>query len=113
MRQKTHPTKPVPGDWHPALIVAEIWMAGTSLIRLSRQHRYATNSLKIALRTPWPKGERLIAEAIGRTPQEIWPSRYNADGSPGKRGEQRGGSRKRSDHSAPTHGRNVQAKGGA
>lgn len=88
-------------------------MKGTSLTRLSRQHHYATNSLKIALRTPWPKGERLIAEAIGRAPQEIWPSRYNADGSPKKRGEQIGRLRKRSDHSAASTPRNVQAKGGA
>lgn len=33
----------------------------------------------------WPKMEELIAKAIGVTPQEIWPSRYNEDGTP-KRG---------------------------
>ncbi|WP_233358209.1 helix-turn-helix domain-containing protein [Vibrio cholerae] len=27
---------------------------------------------------PWPKGERIIAEAIGMTPQEVWPSRYRS-----------------------------------
>ncbi|MCD5733091.1 helix-turn-helix domain-containing protein, partial [Klebsiella pneumoniae] len=24
----------------------------------------------------WPKGERLIAEALGIAPEQIWPSRY-------------------------------------
>ncbi|WP_249891443.1 helix-turn-helix domain-containing protein [Mixta hanseatica] len=24
----------------------------------------------------WPKGERLIAEALGVAPEQIWPSRY-------------------------------------
>ncbi|EEJ2444476.1 helix-turn-helix domain-containing protein [Salmonella enterica subsp. enterica serovar 13,23:y:e,n,z15] len=26
---------------------------------------------------PWPKGERLIAEALGVAPEKIWPSRYS------------------------------------
>jgi Ner family transcriptional regulator len=32
-----------------------------------------------ALVRPWPKGELLIAEAIGISPAEIWPSRYYAE----------------------------------
>jgi Ner family transcriptional regulator len=29
-----------------------------------------------ALSRPWPKGEFLIANALGIDPSEIWPSRY-------------------------------------
>ncbi|KFD16168.1 Ner family regulatory protein [Rahnella aquatilis CIP 78.65 = ATCC 33071] len=29
-----------------------------------------------ALTRKWPKGERLIAEAMGVRPELIWPSRY-------------------------------------
>ncbi|EAX0920990.1 transcriptional regulator, partial [Salmonella enterica] len=29
-----------------------------------------------ALNRHWPKGERLIAEALGVAPEQIWPSRY-------------------------------------
>jgi Ner family transcriptional regulator len=36
----------------------------------------------MALRRPWPKAEKIIADYIGTTPQAIWPSRYNEDGSP-------------------------------
>ncbi len=64
-------------DWHPADIVAALRKAGWSLSRLSIHHGYAARTtLKNALHKPWPKGERLIAEAIGIDPARIWPSRY-------------------------------------
>jgi Ner family transcriptional regulator len=78
--QKHQPSQ----DWHRADIVAAIWKRGSSLIRLSRQHGYASNSLCYALRTPWPAAEKIIADFIGVPPQTIWPSRYNWNGT-GKR----------------------------
>ncbi|HDT6506775.1 TPA: helix-turn-helix domain-containing protein [Klebsiella aerogenes] len=33
-------------------------------------------TLTNALNRRWPKGERLIAEALGVAPEKIWPSRY-------------------------------------
>lgn len=40
-------------------------------------HNYAAPStLSQALRRRWPKGQQIIAEAIGVDPAEIWPSRY-------------------------------------
>jgi Ner family transcriptional regulator len=87
------PKKPVQ-DWHPAFIVAAVWEKGTSLQRLARKHNYCNTALTLALRRPWPKAERIIAEAIGVSPSDIWPSRYHADGSPrsgrGERGLGRG-----------------------
>jgi Ner family transcriptional regulator len=42
-----------------------------------------------ALAGPYPKSERMIAAAIGLRPEGIWPSRYNADGTPNRsRGRQ-------------------------
>ncbi|ECF4922150.1 TPA: helix-turn-helix domain-containing protein [Salmonella enterica subsp. enterica serovar Vietnam] len=35
-----------------------------------------TPTLANALIRHWPKGERLIAEALGIAPEHIWPSRY-------------------------------------
>ncbi|HBC3365146.1 Nlp family transcriptional regulator [Vibrio parahaemolyticus] len=32
--------------------------------------------LKNALDRPWPKGEKIIAEALGVEPEHIWPVRY-------------------------------------
>ncbi len=69
--------KPVFSDWHRADIKAALEKAGWSLRRLSIHHGYKSPSqLKNVLNSHWPKGERLIAEAIGVHPAEIWPSRY-------------------------------------
>lgn len=64
-------------DWHRADIVCALRKAGWSIRRLSKHHGYADPStLTNALDRPWPKGERLIAEAIGVSPEVIWPQRY-------------------------------------
>ena len=63
-------------DWHPADIIAGLKKRGTSLSALSRQARLASSTLANALTRRWPKGERLIAEALGIAPEQIWPSRY-------------------------------------
>jgi len=77
MSKLTHPKKQPSQDWHPADIKAALEKAGWSLSRLSLHHGYATRTtLKTALHRSWPKGERLIAEAIGVEPTVIWPSRY-------------------------------------
>jgi len=63
-------------DWHRADIIAAVRKAGWNLSSLSRHHGYEQPILRFALDRKWPKGERLIAEAIGIPPQSIWPSRY-------------------------------------
>lgn len=63
-------------DWHPADIIAGIRKKGTSLAALSRDSGLASSTLANALTRHWPKGEQLIAEALGKQPEEIWPSRY-------------------------------------
>lgn len=65
------------GDWHPADIVAALRKAGWSVRRLSAHHGYLkAGQLSEAISRPWPKGEKLIAAAIGVLPEAIWPSRY-------------------------------------
>ena len=63
-------------DWHPAYIIAGLKKRGTSLSALSRQAGLASSTLANALPRRWPKGERLIAEALDVAPENIWPSRY-------------------------------------
>lgn len=63
-------------DWHPADIIAGLRKKGTSLAAESRKAGLASSTLANALTRRWPKGERLIAEALGITPEQIWPSRY-------------------------------------
>ncbi|EHD22978.1 MULTISPECIES: helix-turn-helix domain-containing protein [Brenneria] len=63
-------------DWHPADIIAALKKRGTSLAAVSRNAGLASSTLANALTKHWPKGERLIAEALGVAPAEIWPFRY-------------------------------------
>ncbi|MFP1732528.1 helix-turn-helix domain-containing protein [Lonsdalea quercina] len=64
-------------DWHPADIIAALKKRGTTLAAVSRNAGLASSTLANALTKHWPKGERLIAEALGVTPEQIWPSRYH------------------------------------
>jgi Ner family transcriptional regulator len=74
--------KPACEGWDKYDIIASLWRRGTSLQRLSREHGYCRSAMARALQHPWPRAERIIAEALGVPPQQIWPSRYHPDGRP-------------------------------
>ncbi|WP_313080759.1 DNA-binding transcriptional regulator SfsB [Atlantibacter sp.] len=63
-------------DWHSADIIAGLRKRGTSLAAESRKAGLSSSTLANALSRPWPKGERIIADALGVEPWLIWPSRY-------------------------------------
>ncbi|MCO6524747.1 MAG: helix-turn-helix domain-containing protein [Candidatus Schmidhempelia sp.] len=63
-------------DWHRADIRDELEKRGTSLRKLSREAGLSENTLRNALDRKWPKGEKIISDAIGVSPETIWPSRY-------------------------------------
>lgn len=75
MNKKTRTLK-LSADWHPADVVAALRKAGWSLRKLSVHHGYYPGALDKALHRRWPKAERLIADAICMSPEQIWPSRY-------------------------------------
>lgn len=77
-------------DWHRADIKASLEKSGWNMAQLSCANGYGRDSIRIALRTPWPKAETIIAAAIGVSPQTIWPTRYRPDGSPKSRRHERG-----------------------
>lgn len=64
-------------DWHPADIIASLKKQGKSMASVSRAAGLASSTLANTLSRRWPKGEKLIADALGISPQEIWPSRYD------------------------------------
>lgn len=64
-------------DWHPADIVAALRKKGTSMAAESRKAGLSSSTLANTLSRPWPKGERIIAAALGVEPWVIWPSRYH------------------------------------
>lgn len=63
-------------DWHQADIIAALRKAGWSLRRLSQEHQYHPRTLSRALWQPYFTAEQVIANAIGVSAVEIWPSRY-------------------------------------
>lgn len=82
MSTATAQKKPVVTDWHPADIVAALRKKGWSLQQLALFHGYASRtSLAKALAQPYPKAEQIIAEALAVEAREIWPTRYNTDGT--------------------------------
>lgn len=103
--------KPARQSWHPADIKAALEKQGWSLRRLALAYGYSAKSLSMVLRRPWPKAERIIAEAIGVAPQRIWPHRYHLDGSPKSgRGERGLGRGYKPEHSPQRSGVNVNGK---
>ncbi|WP_392558354.1 helix-turn-helix domain-containing protein [Orbus mooreae] len=63
-------------DWHSADIIAALKKRGLTLSGLSRESGLSSSTLSNALVRPWTKGEQIIANALGLSPKEIWPSRY-------------------------------------
>lgn len=79
------PKKTSPADWHPAEVVAALRMKGYSLRQLAKLNGYGNhNSMTAALRRPYPLAEAIIAEALGISAPEIWPTRYGPDGKPNR-----------------------------
>ena len=68
-------------DWHPADIVAALHKRGITLRKLAEQHGVTGRAVIYALRSRCLPSERRIADAIGVPAKQIWPSRYNPDGS--------------------------------
>jgi len=74
-------------DWHPADIKAALDKAGWTLRALAAHHGVkAASTFSHTFERSYPLNEKRIADAIGVAPQEIWPSRYNDDGTKKPRG---------------------------
>ncbi|QWA11097.1 helix-turn-helix domain-containing protein [Sodalis ligni] len=63
-------------DMHTADIIAMLHKNKTTLAAVSRKAGLSSSTLANVLTRSWPKGEFLVAEALGIHPSEIWPSRY-------------------------------------
>ncbi|EIK7352053.1 transcriptional regulator [Salmonella enterica] len=68
--------EPKSQDWHRADIKSALEKRGITLRDLSRQAGLSPDSLRNVFTRSWPRAERIIADVLGITPQEIWPSRY-------------------------------------
>ena len=74
--------KPVNQDWHSVDVIAALHKKGISFSWLAIENGYThKNSLTQVLRKPYPAAEKIVAKALGLKPEQIWPSRYNTDGT--------------------------------
>ncbi len=64
-------------DMHRIDIVAALHKKGLKVKNLSIEAGLAPTTLSNTFSRPWPKGERIIAKALGMEPSDIWPSRYS------------------------------------
>ncbi len=67
---------------HPEDIKAAIRKKGKTLESLSIKWGFEASAVASAISRPWVTVQELIASFLGKSPQEIWPDRYNADGTP-------------------------------
>lgn len=77
-----HSKKASREDWHPADVIAALRKKNITLRGLALAHGLKdSSSMSAALVRSLPSNEKRIADALGLHPKDIWPSRYNADGS--------------------------------
>lgn len=70
-------------DWDRSRIKAELKARGYTLRRIGEEAGYGNrDSVQAIFSHPRPPAERKIAEVLGLKPQDIWPSRYEIDGTP-------------------------------
>lgn len=66
-----------------AWIKFQLDLRGTNLQKLAEQHGLSRNAVRVALVRPYPRGERIIAAALGfKHPRTLWPGRYDEHGLP-------------------------------
>ncbi len=70
---------PAKKDWTSEYIKYCIRSQYGSMVALAHRSALDPSVIKRALRVPYPKVERVIAAALGKTPQDIWPSRYDPE----------------------------------
>lgn len=63
-------------DWHRADIKAALEKKGLSMTKLSLAAGLSEGTLRNVFRVNYPKAQKIIADAIGISPESIWPSRY-------------------------------------
>lgn len=65
-------------DMHRFDIVAALHKKGLTVKQLSLDAGLGSSTLSNALSRPYPKAEKIIAQALGMEPEQIWPSRYSS-----------------------------------
>ena len=66
---------------HPADIKAAIEKRNQSLTSLARKHVYSQSAFSLAIRKPYPRAEKIIAQFLGISLHRLFPDRWHSDGT--------------------------------
>jgi Ner family transcriptional regulator len=67
------------------MVKAAIHVRGETLQGLAKKNGYSRHYLANTLIRPLLEGERIIGRFLGLRPEQIWPDRYDPDGTPNHR----------------------------
>lgn len=60
----------------------QLRVRGTNFAELARTNGLNERAIRNAKHRPYPRVERAIAQALGLQPVQLWPERWNSNGSP-------------------------------
>lgn len=66
---------PAPRDWDRHEVVAAVRRRGLTIAHLARENGLSSGAFSQALVKPYPRAERIIADALGLRVEDIWPLR--------------------------------------
>lgn len=67
-----------------AWVIYRVSLQGRSLAHYAREAGVTRTCLYRAFIQPYPRMEKIVADAVGLTPQILFPERYDADGLPNR-----------------------------
>lgn len=92
-------------------IIYQLTLQGRSLASVARKAGVRRQTLYQVFLKPYPRMEKVLADALAMTPQHLFPERYDADGLPVRRmGRPRKVSCHGSKHTTQTTRRNVKKR---
>lgn len=93
-----------------AWVIYQLQLQGRALASVAADHSVSRQCIYSAFSAPYPRMEKLIAEALDLTPQQVFPERYDSDGLPARK---KGRPRKiscRGQHNRAKSKRNTQSR---
>ena len=67
-----------------AWVKYQIHMQGLTMAKVAAAAGVDRRTLYQVFQKPYPRMEKIVAEALGMTPQVLFPERYDADGLPNR-----------------------------
>lgn len=92
-------------------IIYQVSLMGRSLAQVADEAGVSRQCLYQVFNRTYPRMEKVVADALGIAPMELWPERYDADGLPIYRmGRPKKSASKQIQNNTRSKGRNINAR---